>query len=102
MPIYVAITIRVFAGYTSLIGDQIKAAIADYINSLKIGDDVLLSRVYSPANLGVVSGGNSRYYDITSLQIGKTAGSVAAANIDIGYAEAASCLTANIALTVTS
>ncbi|MCL5500633.1 baseplate J/gp47 family protein [Escherichia coli] len=102
VPIYVAITIHVFAGYTSLIGDQIKAAIADYINSLKIGDDVLLSRVYSPANLGVVSGGNSRYYDITSLQIGKSAGSVAAANIDIGYAEAASCLTANIALTVTS
>ena len=102
VPIYVAITIRVFAGYTSLIGDQIKAAITDYINSLKIGDDVLLSRVYSPANLGVVSGGNSRYYDITSLQIGKTSGSVAAANIDIGYAEAASCLTANIALTVTS
>jgi hypothetical protein len=60
-----------YLGYTSLIGDQIKAAIADYINSLKIGDDVLLSRVYSPANLGVVSGGNSRYYDITSLQIGK-------------------------------
>lgn len=102
VPIYVAITIRVFAGYTSLIGDQIKAAIADYINSLKIGDDVLVSRVYSPANLGVVSGGNSRYYDITSLQIGKSSGSVAAANIDIGYAEAASCLTANIALTVTS
>ncbi len=102
VPVYVAITIHVFSGYTSLIGDQIKAAIVDYINSLKIGDDVLLSRVYSPANLGVVSGGNSRYYDITSLQIGKTAGSVAAANIDIGYAEAASCLTANIALTVTS
>lgn len=102
VPIYVAITIHVFAGYTSLIGDQIKAAIAEYINSLKIGDDVLLSRVYSPANLGVMSGGNSRYYDITSLQIGKSAGSVAATNIDIGYAEAASCSTANIVLTVTS
>lgn len=102
VPIYVAITIHVFAGYTSLIGDLIKSAIADYINSLKIGDDVLLSRIYSPANLGVVSGGNSRYYDITSLQIGKSAGSVAAANIDIGYAEAASCSTANIVLTVTS
>ncbi|GJL36022.1 hypothetical protein TUM17576_28420 [Enterobacter hormaechei] len=102
VPIYVAITIHVFAGYTSLIGDQIKSAIADYINSLKIGDDVLLSRIYSPANLGVVSGGNSRYYDITSLQIGKSAGSVAAANIDIGYAEVASCSTANIVLTVTS
>ncbi|MHB9327414.1 baseplate J/gp47 family protein [Phytobacter ursingii] len=100
VPVFVAITLRVFTGYTSLIADQIKSAIASYINSLTIGDDVLISRVYSPANLGVVSGGNARYYDINSLLIGKTAGSVAAANIDIGYAEAASCTAANIAITV--
>lgn len=100
IPIYVALTIRVFAGYTSQVGDQIKTAVADYINSLEIGDDVLLSRVYSPANLGVVSGGNSRYYDINSLQIGKSAGSVAAANIDIGYDQAASCTAANIVIAV--
>lgn len=102
VPVFVAITLRVFTGYTSLIADQIKSAIASYINSLTIGDDVLISRVYSPANLGVVSGGNARYYDINSLLIGKTAGSVAAANIDIGYAEAASCTAANIAITVAS
>lgn len=100
IPIYVALTIRVFAGYTSQVGDQIKTAVADYINSLEIGDDVLLSRVYSPANLGVESGGNSRYYDINSLQIGKSAGSVAAANIDIGYDQAASCTAANIVIAV--
>lgn len=100
IPIFVALTIRVFAGYTSQVGDQIKTAVAAYINALDIGDDVLLSRVYSPANLGVVSGGNSRYYDINSLAIGKTAGSVAAANIDIGYDQAASCTTANIVIAV--
>ena len=77
-----------------------KAAIAAYINSLAIGDDVLLSRIYSPANLGVVSGGNARYYDITSLLIGKSAGTVAAANIDIGYDQAASCSAGNIIITV--
>ncbi|WP_354691091.1 baseplate J/gp47 family protein [Phytobacter sp. RSE-02] len=100
VPVFVSITLRVFPGYTSLIADQIKSTIARYINSLAIGDDVLISRVYSPANLGVVSGGNARYYDINSLSIGKTAGSVATANIDIGYAEAASCSPANIAITV--
>ncbi|MDC0728854.1 baseplate J/gp47 family protein [Phytobacter diazotrophicus] len=100
VPVFVSITLRVFPGYTSLIADQIKSTIASYINSLAIGDDVLISRVYSPANLGVVSGGNARYYDINSLSIGKTAGSVATANIDIGYAEAASCSPANIAITV--
>lgn len=102
VPIYVALSLKVFTGYTTQIGEQIKQAIADYINGLLIGDDVLLSRVYSPANLGVVSGGNARYYDIASLQIGKSSGTVAPANIVIAFNESASCSTANIALTVTS
>ncbi|MCR6026751.1 baseplate J/gp47 family protein [Salmonella enterica subsp. enterica] len=102
VPVYVAITLRVFTGYTSQIGEDIKKAVSDYINSLKIGDSVLLSRIYSPANLGVVSGGNARYYDITELLIGKVAGSEAAANIAIAYDESASCATANISITVTS
>ncbi|AUU90279.1 hypothetical protein C2U55_14925 [Enterobacteriaceae bacterium ENNIH3] len=102
VPVFVAITLRVFTGYTSLIADQIKTAIASYINSLTIGDDVLLSRLYLPANLGVVSGGNARYYDINSLLIGKTASSVAATNLAIEYDHVASCTTANIVITVTS
>lgn len=100
VPIFVAITLHVFTGYTSEIGGQIKQAVADYINSLKIGDSVLLSRVYSPANLGVASGGNSRYYDIQELNIGKSAISVAPANVNIAYNESASCKTENIAITV--
>ncbi|MCK7203139.1 baseplate J/gp47 family protein [Enterobacter roggenkampii] len=102
VPIYGHITLRVFTGYTSQIGVQIQQAVADYINGLTIGDDVLLSRIYSPANLGVVSGGNARYYDIQELLIGKSAGSVAAANIIIAYNESASCKPENIVLTVTS
>ncbi len=102
VPIYVAITLKVFTGYTTQVGEQIKQAIADYINSLTIGDDVLLSRIYSPANLGVVSGGNAKYYDINALTIGKSADTVTAANVDIAFNESASCSTANIALTVTS
>ncbi|WP_370426149.1 baseplate J/gp47 family protein [Pantoea vagans] len=102
VPIYVNIVLKVFTGYTTQIGEQIKQAIADYINSLTIGDDVLLSRLYSPANLGVVSGGNARYYDINSLQIGKSAGAVSASNIVIAYNESATCSTANISITASS
>lgn len=102
VPVYVSIELKVFTGYTSQIGEQIKQAVADYINSLTIGDSVLLSRIYSPANLGVVSGGNAKYYDITELLIGKSAGSVAAANISIAYDESASCSTDNVLITVTS
>lgn len=102
VPVYVSIELKVFTGYTSQVGEQIKQAVADYINSLTIGDSVLLSRIYSPANLGVVSGGNAKYYDITELLIGKSAGSVAAANISIAYDESASCSTDNVLITVTS
>ncbi|MCC3717987.1 baseplate J/gp47 family protein [Rouxiella badensis] len=102
VPIFVAITLQAFTGYTSQIGGDIKTAVAAYINALAIGDSVLLSRVYSPANLGVVSGGNAKYYDIIELSIGVSADSVSAANVTIAYDHSASCATDNIALTVTS
>ncbi len=102
VPIYIAITMTAFIGYTSVIGNQIKAAIADYINGLSIGSDVLLSRVYSPANLGAVSGGDSRYYDIIDLAIGKSPDTLAAGNIDILWDESPTCEVNNIVLTVSS
>ncbi|WP_240820721.1 baseplate J/gp47 family protein [Klebsiella michiganensis] len=102
VPIYVAITLKALTGYSSQVGDEIKAAVAAYINSLAIGDSVLLSRVYSPANLGVVSGGNARYYDIMELAIGKSASAVVAANVVIAYDESVSCSVDNIAITVTA
>lgn len=100
VPVFVKVTIDPLTGYTSQVGDEIKAAIADYINSLAIGASVLLSRVYSPANLGVVSGGNARYYDITELLIGKSPGDVAAGNVVIAFDQSASCTVSNISLVI--
>ncbi|HAW6067972.1 TPA: hypothetical protein JL415_002982 [Escherichia coli] len=102
VPVYARIKLKVFTGYTSQIGQQIQQAISDYINSLTIGDSVLLSRIYSPANLGVVSGGNARYYDIQELTIGKSPGALSSSNIDIRYNESASCTPENIVITVES
>ncbi len=65
-----------------------------------IGASVVISRVYSPANLGVVSGGNSKYYDITELLIGRSAEALAAVNISVAFNESASCKPENIVITV--
>lgn len=100
VPVFVKITINPLTGYTSQVGDEIKAAVAAYINSLAIGASVLLSRIYSPANLGVVSGGNSRYYDITELLIGTSSAGVTATNIVIAFDHSASCRVADINLEV--
>lgn len=98
--IFVDIELTTYAGYTSLVADEMAVEITKYINSLRIGDDVLLSRIYSPANLGVMSGGDSKYYDINSLKIGKSVETVAASNIGILFNESASCNAANIKVTV--
>lgn len=100
VPVYVSITIKAFNGYTTQTGENIKSAITDYINSLTIGDDVLLSRIYSPANLGVTSGGESKYYDITSLMIGRSSSSLSVLNIETSYYESATCSTDYIRVTV--
>lgn len=97
--VFVDITLTTYPGYTTSTADRIKAEVAKYISSLRIGDPVLLSRVYSPANLGVMSGGESKFYDITSLKIGKSASTTAAANITILFDEAAHCDVANIKVT---
>lgn len=98
---FIDIDITTYPGYTSQIAEEMKAEIAKYINALRIGDDVLLSRLYSPANLGVMSGGDSKYYDINALKIGKSASTVAASNIVTAYNEAAHSDIANIKITPT-
>jgi uncharacterized phage protein gp47/JayE len=100
VPVFVSITLHPFSGYTTQVGNEMRKAVADYINALGIGNSVIHSRVYSPANLGVVSGGNARYYDITELQIGRGADSVSESNINIQYDELATCTADNIRIAV--
>lgn len=85
----VNIEIEPLAGYVSTTEDLIKAAVADYLNSLRIGDDVYISRLYTPANLGGTPEGAT--YDITLLEINADGGAFAAANIDLTFIEAAFC-----------
>jgi uncharacterized phage protein gp47/JayE len=49
--ISVSIKLTALAGYTSLIGSLISAAVVEYINDLDIGQNVYRSRLWTPANL---------------------------------------------------
>lgn len=98
VPIGAAITVKALPGYNSDIGAQIVAAVAAYINALKIGDDVILTRLYLPANLS--GSASSLTFEITSLAIAATPGTPAASDVVIAFNEVASCATSDIALTV--
>ena len=85
----VEITLTALAGYTTDFADLIAEAVAADINALLIGDDVLLSKLYVPANLPGTAAGDT--YNITNLRIKKDAGAFGTADIVIAFNEAAEC-----------
>ena len=89
----VHITIHALAGYSVSVGIKIKTAIAEYINSLIIGDDVHVNTLIAAASLWDTA--DAATFSITVLLIGKTGASPAytANDIVIAFNEVAVCST---------
>lgn len=96
--IFAQVEIKALQGYTSGVGEEIKMAVAAYINEIEIGDPVYLTRLYLPANLN--GNADSATFDITDLQIGTSSGSLAPANLIIDFNAVAACAPANIEVVV--
>jgi len=96
--IKVAISLHALTGYTSAVADSIKQSLADYVNALPIGDDVLYSRLYVPALLG--GSAPSFTYEITVIQIALLAGTLGTTDIVVGYNQQAALSVANVTITV--
>ena len=83
----VALTIKALDGYSTAVLPQIKAAIAQHINSLAIGEDVFYTRIFPPALL--VGQPASQYYEVTVLQTKKGAGALGVIDLAIDFNKAA-------------
>lgn len=96
----VEVTVKALQGYTTGFAELIKAAVADLLNGLEIGDDVLITKLYGPALLI----GNAAYstFDITQIRTKKNAGAFGTANIVLAFNEFAFCdPAANVTVIVT-
>ncbi|WP_241686414.1 baseplate J/gp47 family protein [Serratia plymuthica] len=96
--IYARVEIKALQGYTSAVGEEIRTTVAAYINEIEIGDPVYLTRLFLPANLN--GNADSATFDITEVQIGTSVGSLAPANVIIGFNAVATCAPANIEVVV--
>lgn len=94
----VAVTLHALTGYTSLIGSAIQTAVANYINALKIGDDVMITRLYLPAQLNGNS--DSLTFEIVGVQAALLAGTLGTSDIVIPFNGLAQCSAANVTVTV--
>lgn len=96
---FIEIHLTPFVGYTTAVGNKIKTAIVDYINSLRIGDSVYLTKIFVPVNLPGDPEGET--YDVTEIKIGRSFDSAVSGNLKIRFNEAATCKPDNIKLVVT-
>lgn len=87
--IRVEVTIQALTGYTTGFASLIAAAVAASIQALEIGDDVLITKLYVPANLPGTAAGAT--FDITQLRIKKNAGAFGTSNLTLAFNEVAKC-----------
>lgn len=92
--IYEDITLSAGTSTESDLVTAVQTAVTNYINSLKIGEDVNLLSLAQAINTAVPG------IVLTSLTIGTSAGSLSSSNITIHVNEAAKTLAANITVTV--
>lgn len=85
----VRVTITPLQGYTTGFDILIAQAVADVLNAAKIGDDVLITKLYVPANLPNNAAGST--FDISTIEIKKNAGVYGTANIILAFNEVAEC-----------
>lgn len=95
--IKVEVTVAQLPGYSSVIGDAIKASLAEYITGLEVGDDVYWSRLFPPATLPLPDGGT---YSITLLRLARLANAFGTANLAMTFTEKAALLTTNVTIIV--
>lgn len=92
--ISIEVSITAGIGYVASMIDEIKAALVAYIATLKIGDDIFITKLFVPANLSNDASGQA--FDVTQIRIKKNSGSWVTSNITLAFNEVANTATSNI------
>ncbi len=97
MPLALVIRIRPLPGYLAATGAQIINNAYAYLNSHRIGDDVLLSKLYTPLNAADPDA-EQRSFDVVEVLIGLKGGATLPANFAVPFNAAVFIEAADISL----
>lgn len=95
VPIDVTVTVKKNGTYTTAIADTIKNNVEQYINALDIGYDVLVTGILTAVVASITNVAQPEF-SLQGITIGKDAGSLSTADIDILYNEVASVGTVTV------
>lgn len=96
--IFVRVKVKKKTGYVDTLTDEIKESVTAFINSLNIGENVSVSLLQAIAQ-SVTPDLHSPAFTLSPavpLLIGKSAKSLQEADVDIGFREAARCISDNV------
>jgi hypothetical protein len=98
VPVFVQIKVHQRAGYVDAMEKEIKERVADFINTLEIGEDVSASLIGTIAQ-SIVPDLRAPAFTldpVTPIVLGMTEESLTETNIDIGFTSAAQCTPAYV------
>lgn len=98
--VYVAVKVSAKAGFVEQTRADIIGNIVDYLNSLKIGSNLVLSALYAPIN-SAASDITNPSFSVESLLIGKTADSMGGSDISILFNEVTQGVASHVTVEVT-
>jgi uncharacterized phage protein gp47/JayE len=93
----VLIRIKPLDGYLAVTGERILWNVFAYLAELRIGDDLLLSKLYTPINAAEQEEGK-RTFDVVEIRVGPRDGELAPQNMPIAFNAAVSCAMEDITL----
>lgn len=98
--ISVVVHLKPLAGFTSAVQAKIQSRVADYINSLPIGDDLVVSRLYGPATLTdkETPDPDENTYAVSYIEVGITPGPLSRDDMVLAFNEAAQTTSFNVSI----
>lgn len=95
---YVSISVHPLTGYTSATATAIQAAVAAYLNSLQIGQSIVVSELYGAA-LSVRPNPQLPLFSIRALTVGASPSPSGTSDIALAYTQVAQGITAQVVIT---
>lgn len=102
VPISYNLVIRPLIGYTKAVEAQIQQALADWTSNLGIGNGILLSRAYAPADLSDYPTGSTFEIIPNSLTVARDGRAPTSTDVVIAFNEAPICVPASVTFTYVS
>jgi uncharacterized phage protein gp47/JayE len=96
---YVSLSIHSLANYTTSTTTAIQTAIVNYLNSLQIGETIVLSELYGAA-LTVRPNPDAPMFSIRALTLGTTASPTGTSDLAMTYNQVSQGVSANVVITL--